>query len=67
MALKATRLIREAEAQPATAAGIHRRKELLIEAREWARAHCQPRLRATAARLLAEAGVMHPGSEDAAN
>jgi protein involved in temperature-dependent protein secretion len=60
MALKATRLIWEAEAQPATAAGIHRRKELLIQARDWARAHRQPRLCATAAHKLAAAAVMHP-------
>lgn len=53
MALKATRLIREALAQPKTPAGLHRAKELLIEAREWAEKHHQRRLNATARHQLA--------------
>jgi len=68
MALKATKLIREAEAQPATSSGIHRRKELLIQARDWALLKRQHRLRATARRLLAEATMIHPTEEgDATN
>ena len=52
MALKATKLIREAKAQSNTAEGFRRRAELLIQARDWARAHRQHRLEATARRLL---------------
>lgn len=50
MALKATRLIREAEGE----ANLYRAAELLRQARDWAEAHHQPRLAATAKRLLAE-------------
>lgn len=63
MALKATKLIREALEQPQDAQGLHRRKELLIQAREWAEAHRQPRLRATARRLLAETFLIRSGGQ----
>lgn len=53
MALKATKLIRLAQLQPATPAGLHKAKELLIQARELARARHQSRTESMARHVLA--------------